>query len=85
MVHVEYALVNSWYSHYTGLIHICVINILGTTYYSAKYSKTYSELITGSRGLDVRSRITTDKFPAISSKYYRILLNLLLGISLRLP
>lgn len=57
---------------------------LGTMHYNIKHSKTYSQLITASRELDARSRITTDKFQDISGKYYMFLLSLLLCISLML-
>lgn len=67
-----------WGSLHTGLRPVCGVNILGTKYYSMKHSTAYSELTTDSRELDVSSGMTTDKFPAISGKYYRLLLNLLL-------
>lgn len=73
-----------WGSLHSGLSPVCGVNILGTTYYSMKHSTAYSELTTDSRELDFNSGITTDKFPAISSKYYRFLLNLFLCINLRL-
>lgn len=66
--------------HSLNILLFVLLNISGA-YHSIKYSRTCS---TGRRELDVRSRITTDRFPDNSSKYYRFLLNILCFISLRL-
>lgn len=66
--------------HTLSILLSVLLNILGA-YHTTKYSRTCS---TGRKELDVRSRITTDRFPDNSGKYYRFLLDLFCCISLRL-
>lgn len=53
--------------HTLSILLFALLHILGA-HHGIKYSRTCS---TGRRELDVRSRITTDRFPDNSSKYYR--------------